>query len=78
VSIAIGAFEDTYCLLDFDEMVAHPTLLVLQKITVDEEAILPSFPNIVEAAPDELNATPFVMAHNIPFHELQARVALHI
>jgi hypothetical protein len=26
----------------------------------------------------ESNATPFIMAHIIPFHELQARVALHI
>jgi hypothetical protein len=32
----------------------------------------------VEAIPGEFNATPFVKAHNIPFHELQARIALHI
>jgi hypothetical protein len=29
----------------------HPTLLVMQKITVDEDAILPYFPNIVESVP---------------------------
>jgi hypothetical protein len=45
---------------------------------VDEYAILPYFPNLVEAAPIKFNATPVVMAHNIPFHELQAHVALHI
>jgi hypothetical protein len=45
---------------------------------VDEDAILPYFPNLVEAVPGEFNATPLVMAHNIQFHELQARVALHI
>jgi hypothetical protein len=76
--IAKGEFADMYRLPDFDKMVAHPVLLVLQNIPVDEDAILPYFPNLVEAAPDEFNATPFVMAHNIPFHELQACVALHI
>jgi hypothetical protein len=45
---------------------------------VDEDAILPYFPNLVEAVPGELNAMPFFMAHNIQFHELQARVVLHI
>jgi hypothetical protein len=78
MSIAIGAFADIDRLPDFDKMVAHPALLVPQKIPVDEDEILPNFPNIVEAVPGDLNATPFVMAHNIPFHELQARVALHI
>jgi hypothetical protein len=62
----------------FDEMVAHPELLMPQKIPVDEDAILPYFTNLVEAVPGEFNATSFVMAHNIPFHELQACVALHI
>jgi hypothetical protein len=78
VSIAIGAFADMDRLPDFDKMVAHPALLVPQKIPVDEDAILPYFPNLVEAVPGEFNATPFVMAHNIPFHELQVHVALHI
>jgi hypothetical protein len=78
VSIAIGAFADTDRLPDFDEMVAHPVLLEPQKIPVDEDAILPYFPNLLEAVPVEFNATPFVMTHNIPFHELQACVALHI
>jgi hypothetical protein len=78
VSIAIGAFADMVRLPDFHEMVAHPALLVPHKIPVDEDAILPYFPNLVEAVPSEFNATPFFMAHNIPFYELQARVALHI
>jgi hypothetical protein len=63
---------------DFDKMVAHPALLVPQKIPVDKYTILPYFLNLVEALPGEFNAMPFVMAHNIPFHELQAHVALHI
>jgi hypothetical protein len=78
VSIAIGAFADMDRLPDFDEMVAHPALLVPQKIPVNEDAILPYFPNLVEAVPRNFNATPFVMAHNILFHELQDCVALHI
>jgi hypothetical protein len=78
VSIAIRAFADMDRLPGFDEMVAHPALLVPQKIPVDEDTILPYFPNLVEAVPGEFNATPFFMAHNILFHELQARVALHI
>jgi hypothetical protein len=45
---------------------------------VDEDAILPYFPNLVEAVPGKFNMMPFVMAHNISFHELQYRVALHI
>jgi hypothetical protein len=52
--------------------------LVPQKIPVDKDVILPYFLNIVEAVPGEFNVTPFAMAHNIPFHELKARVALHI
>jgi hypothetical protein len=78
VSIAIGAFADTDRLPDFDKMVAQPALLIPQKIPVDEDTILPYFPNLVEAIPGEFNTTPFGMAHNIPFHELQARVALHV
>jgi hypothetical protein len=70
VSIAIGAFADMDRLPHFDGMVAYPALLVLHKISVDEDAILPYFPNLVEAAPGKFNATPFVMAHNIPFHAL--------
>jgi hypothetical protein len=76
VSIAISAFTDMDRLSDFDEIVAHPALLVLQKIQVDEDAILPYFPNYVEAVPCEFNVTLVFMAHYIPFHELQARVAL--
>jgi hypothetical protein len=78
ISIAIGAFADMDRLPDFDEIVAHPAFLFPQKIPVDEDTILPYFPNLVVAVSGEFNATPFVMAHNIPFHELQARVALHI
>jgi hypothetical protein len=77
-SIVIVAFADMDRLPDFDKMVAHPALIVPQKIPVDEDAILPYFPNLVEAVPGEFNATPFVMAHNILFHELQVRIALHI
>jgi hypothetical protein len=78
VSIAIGEFADMDRLPDFDEMVAHPALLIPQKIPVDEDAIVPYFLNLVEAVPGEFNATQFFMAHNIPFHELRACVALHI
>jgi hypothetical protein len=78
VYIVIGAFAGMDRLPDFDKMVAHPALVVIQKIPVDENAILPYFPNLLEAVPGEFNATPFSMAHNIPFHELKARVALHI
>jgi hypothetical protein len=71
VSSVVGAFADMECLPDFDEMAAHPELLVPQKIPVDEDVILPYFPNLMEAVPGEFNVTPFVMAHNIPFHELR-------
>jgi hypothetical protein len=63
---------------NFYDMVAYPVFLVPQKIPVDEDAILPYFTNIVEAVPDDFNATPFVMEHNIPFQEIQVRFALHI
>jgi hypothetical protein len=75
VSIAIGAFADMEHIPNVDEMVAHPALLVPQKISVDEDSILPYFPSLVEAVPGDFDATPFVMAHNIPFHEIQDRVA---
>jgi hypothetical protein len=78
VSIAIGALADMDCLPDFGKMVAHPALRVPQKIPVDEDTILPYFPSLVEAVHGEFNATSFIMAHNNPFHELQARVALYI
>jgi hypothetical protein len=69
VSIAIDAFADMDRIPDFDKMVAHPALPVPQKIPVDEDAILPYFPNLVEAK-----------AHNIPFHELRfmnSKLVLH-
>jgi hypothetical protein len=75
VSIAIDAFADMEHLPEFDEMVAYPALLVPQKIPVYEDAILPYFPNLVESIPSELNATPFVMAHNIPF--MSSKIVLH-
>jgi hypothetical protein len=78
VSIAIGAFVDMDFPPDFDKIVAHLALRIPQKIPVDEDAILPYFPNLIEAVPGEFNATPFIMAHNILFHELQARVVLYI
>jgi hypothetical protein len=59
-------------------MVARPALLMSHKIPVDQAAILPCLPNLLEAVPEEFNITQFVMAHNILFHELQARVALNI
>jgi hypothetical protein len=73
-SIDIGALADMEFLPDFDKMVAHPALRVPQKIPVDEDAILPYFPNIVEAVSSEFNATPFIMARNITFHEMQALI----
>jgi hypothetical protein len=76
--IVIGAFAEMDRLPDFDKMVAHPALLVPQKIQVDEDAVLPYFLNLVEAIPGEFNATLFFMAHNIPFHEPQDCVALYI
>jgi hypothetical protein len=75
VSIAIDAFADIYHLPDSDDMVAHPALLVPHNIPVDEDAILPYFPNLVEALPGEFNATPFFVAHNIPFHK--SKLVLH-
>jgi hypothetical protein len=45
VSIAIGAFADMDRLPNFGEMVAHPALLVSQKIPVDGDASLSYFPN---------------------------------
>jgi hypothetical protein len=72
VSIAICAFADMNHLPDFDGMAAHPALLMPQKIPVDEDSILPYFPNLVQAVPCEFTETPFVMAHNIPFHIIQA------
>jgi hypothetical protein len=65
VSIAIGAFVDMDCLPNFDAMVDHLALLVLQNIPVEEDAILPYFLNMVKAVPGEFNATPFVIAHSI-------------
>jgi hypothetical protein len=40
-SIVIDAFADMDRLHKFDEMVAHPALLMSQKISVDEAATLP-------------------------------------
>jgi hypothetical protein len=62
VSIAIGDFAYMDRLPNFDDMVAHPALLMPHKIPVDEYAILPYFPNLTEAVPGEFNATPlFIM-----------------
>jgi hypothetical protein len=79
MSIAIVAFAYMDRLTDFDKMVAHhPALLIPHNIPVDEDTILSYFPNVVEAVPAEFIAMPFVMAHIIPLHELQACVVLHI
>jgi hypothetical protein len=75
MSITIGAFADMDHLQDFYDMVAHPALLVPQNISVDGNTILTYFPNLMEAAPDEFNATPFAKAHTIPFGKIQPRVA---
>jgi hypothetical protein len=76
--IVIDAFADMDHFPNFDDIVAHPALLVPQKIPVHKDSILPYFSNLVVDVPGKFNATPFVMAHNIPFHKIQARVALYI
>jgi hypothetical protein len=73
--LAIGAFADMHRLPDFDEMVAHPALLVPQKIPVDEDEILPYFPNLVEAEPGEFNATPF--SWHTTFRFMNSKLVLH-
>jgi hypothetical protein len=78
VSISISAFAVMDHLPDFHDMVAHPALLVPQKIPVDEDAMLPYFLNLLEAVLGDIIATLFILAHKIPFHEIQALVALHI
>jgi hypothetical protein len=62
VSIAVGAFVDMDRLPDFNGVVAYPDLLAPQKNLSKEGAILPYFPNLVEAIPGEFNATSFFMA----------------
>jgi hypothetical protein len=51
VSIAISAFAYIDRLPEFDDMVDRPALLVPHNIPVDEDAILPYFPNLADAAP---------------------------
>jgi hypothetical protein len=63
---------------DFNGVVAYPALLVPHKIPSKEGAILPYFPNLVEAISGEFNATPFVMAHNITIDEILTKVAFKI
>jgi hypothetical protein len=75
VSIAIGAFADMDRLPDFDEMVVHPALLVPQNIPVDEDAILPYFPNLVEAVPSKFNATP--LSWHTTFCFMNSKLVLH-
>jgi hypothetical protein len=48
LSIAIAAVADMDRLPDFKYMMGRPTLLVPRKIPVDEDAILPYFPNLVK------------------------------
>jgi hypothetical protein len=75
IFIAVGVFADRYRIPDFNEVVAYPALLTPQKNRSKEGAILPYFPNLVEAIPGEFNATPFVMAHNIPMDEILRNAA---
>jgi hypothetical protein len=75
---SIGAFTDMDHLPYSDDMVAHPALLTPHMILVDKDVMLPYFPNLVEAVPGHFNATPFFMAHSIPFDEIQVCVVLHV
>jgi hypothetical protein len=77
VSIVIGAFADMGHLPHFDNGGSSGVTCYAEDSS-GRRRTLPYFPNLVEAVPGEFNATPFVMAHNIPFHELQARVASYI
>jgi hypothetical protein len=63
---------------DFEGVVAYPALLVPHKIPSKEGVILPYFPYLVEAISGEFNATPFVVAHNIPIDEILRRAAFKI
>jgi hypothetical protein len=63
---------------DFNGVVAYPDLPAPHKIPSKEGAILPFFPNLVEAIWGEFNATPFVMAHNIPIDKILRKAALKI
>jgi hypothetical protein len=77
VSIAIGTFADMDRLTDFEKwwLIRRYSFRIRFQWT---KTPFSYFPNLVEAVLGKFNATPFLMAHNIPFHELQARVALHI
>jgi hypothetical protein len=63
---------------DFNGVVAYPALLAPHKILSKEGAILPYFPNLVEAISDKFNAMPFVMAHNIPIDKILRKAAFKI
>jgi hypothetical protein len=78
VSIAVGACADMDRLPDFNGMVAYPALSPQHKIPSKEGAILPYFPNLIEARLGEFNATPFVMAHNIPIDKILRKAAFKI
>jgi hypothetical protein len=66
VLIAVGACADMDRLPDFNGVVAYPSLIAPHKIPSKEGAIVLYFPDLDEAISGEFNATPFVMAHNIP------------
>jgi hypothetical protein len=60
---------------NFNGAVAYPALLAPQKNTSKGGAILSYFPNLVQDIPGEFNATPFVMADNIPIDEILRNAA---
>jgi hypothetical protein len=78
VSIAVGACADMDRLPYFNGVVAYHALLAPHKIPSKEGDILSYFPNLVEVLSGEFNATPFVMAHNIPIDESPRKAAFKI
>jgi hypothetical protein len=75
VSISVGACADMDLLPNFSGVVVYPALLAPHKIPSKEGAILPYFPNLVEAISGEFNATPFVMDQNIPIDKILRKAA---
>jgi hypothetical protein len=78
VSIVVGTCADMDRLPDSNGVVAYPALLAPHTIPSKEGAILSYFPNPVEAISGEFNATPFVIAHNIPINKILRKAAFKI
>jgi hypothetical protein len=78
VSIAVGACADMDRLPDFNGVVVYPALLTPHKHPSKEGAILSYFPNLVEAISGKFNATPFVVAKNIPIDKIIRKAAFKI